>query len=552
MEIVTDERTYEGLHAVPALVMAAMESSGIRQHIDDQCRSLDSSCCKLSVGMAVKAMLGTMVERGKRPLYQVHNYYSTAPVDKIFGSSVEHCSLSDTVLAERLDTLFLLDGRKVLSRIYELLRDKYGFDSRYMFMDATNYTMFGLKYLEQQVCHDIVMQNKGLGFKQSALPAYGGNAKDGRNDLVQLNLSHVVDENGIPICSKSYDGNASDITMNGDMIEYLCREYDMKSMVLMADCKLCVEDLLLPLIQSDMRFITKVPFNFNGKLKEAVIKSISSSEMDDSPYRPGRKYYQTCETIGGKKVRIIAYLLPKSRRESEEFLHGNGLNRARKKMRTLKSRRFFCEKDALDEYRMVLGTLDADCYTAEPKVYTDEAAEARHDHDGKLFRVDATDIAIDETKLEDAIISHSVQVLITNLPYSDRLSEDKRRGACADDVIDLYLEQYKTEAGFKMMKSGMNIADVYIHTPSRITAVAFIVSLATMICKTLDYVLRKKKPKQAVKRTMKILADEHLNTLVKYDRAHDRLTVMGPPGATAEIFQYVERLEINPQHLLGY
>lgn len=66
-----------------------------------------------------------------------------------------------------------------------------------------------------------------------------------------------------------------------------------------------------------------------------------------------------------------------------------------------------------------------------------------------------------------------------------------------------------------MMKSGRNVANVYTHTPSRITAVAFI-------------------------------------TPVKYDRAYDRETVMGPPGATAEIFQYVERLEINPQHLLGY
>ena len=45
---------------------------------------------------------------------------------------------------------------------------------------------------------------------------------------------------------------------------------------------------------------------------------------------------------------------------------------------------------------------------------------------------------------------------------------------------------------------------------------------------------------------------EHINTLVKYDRAHNRLTVMGHLGATAEIFLYVERLEIDPQHLLGY
>ena len=103
-----------------------------------------------------------------------------------------------------------------------------------------------------------------------------------------------------------------------------------------------------------------------------------------------------------------------------------------------------------------------------------------------------------------------------------------------------------------MMKSGMNIADVYIHTPSRITAVAFVVCLATMICKTIDFVLRKKKEPGERRVTVKSLADVHANTIVKYDRSHDRLSVMGFPGATSEIFAIAEKLSINLQHLLGY
>jgi hypothetical protein len=59
-----DERTYEGIHAVPSMVMAAMETCGIRQRIDDRCRALGLCGCNLSAGMAVKAMVGAMVERG--------------------------------------------------------------------------------------------------------------------------------------------------------------------------------------------------------------------------------------------------------------------------------------------------------------------------------------------------------------------------------------------------------------------------------------------------------------------------------------------------------
>lgn len=118
MEIMMEERTYEGIHAVPALVMGMMEASGVRKLIDDSCREIDRRCFDLSPGMAVKAMVGTMVERGKTPLYRVEDYYSTAPTDLLFGRRVSNRSLSDTILAERLDTIFRLDTRKVQLESY--------------------------------------------------------------------------------------------------------------------------------------------------------------------------------------------------------------------------------------------------------------------------------------------------------------------------------------------------------------------------------------------------------------------------------------------------
>ena len=121
MEIMREERTYEGVHAIPALIMGMMEASGVRKLIDDSCLELGMSCHDLSPGMAAKAMVGTMVERGKMPLYRVRDYYSTAPADLLFGCGVDSRSLSDTVLAERLDTIFRLDTRKVLLESYRLL-----------------------------------------------------------------------------------------------------------------------------------------------------------------------------------------------------------------------------------------------------------------------------------------------------------------------------------------------------------------------------------------------------------------------------------------------
>ena len=153
MEIIRDERTYEGLPAVPALVMALMESSGIRSMIEEECGE-DGSTAVLSAGMTVKALVGAMVERGKRPLYRVGDYFSTAPNDKLFGPYCNAASLSDTNLSHRLNDLFHLDGRMVLYKAYQLLGQKYGFDTRSLFLDGSNYTMFGLKYEETEAEHD--------------------------------------------------------------------------------------------------------------------------------------------------------------------------------------------------------------------------------------------------------------------------------------------------------------------------------------------------------------------------------------------------------------
>ena len=548
MEIIRDERTYEGLPAVPALVMAIMESSGIRSMIEEECGE-DGSTAVLSAGMTVKALIGAMVERGKRPLYRVGDYFSTAPNDKLFGPNCTAASLSDTNLSHRLDDLFHLDGRMVLYKAYQLLGQKYGFDTRSLFLDGSNYTMFGLKYEETEAGHDSVMDALGYEKKTSPLPAYGGNAKDGRNDLVQMCMSHAVNQLGIPVCCESYSGNTSDITMNEDMIEFLCKEIDMKKCTLVADCKLCVNDAILNLSQSGVRFVTKVPFNFNDKLKNRMISSAINGSMDESQYRAGRKYFQTEEVIDGQRYRAIAYLLPHSEAKAEKLIRGPLMQKAEKALKHMKRSVFHCEADAMAHFRKVLKKLPADCYAADPVIYEDTV---RSKKSVTMYRIKGENLRIDDDRIGDAVLTGAIQVLLTNIPFAAEWSEDIRSRACADQVIDLYLEQYKAEAGFKMMKSGMGIADVYIHTPARITAVAFVVSLATMLCKTIDHFLKITKQPGERRRTVKTMADVHVNTIVKYDRVHDRMSIMGRPGASKDVFDILERLGIEPNYLLEY
>ena len=66
----------------------------------------------------------------------------------------------------------------------------------------------------------------------------------------------------------------------------------------------------------------------------------------------------------------------------------------------------------------------------------------------------------------------------------------------------------------------------------------------------IDHVLKMTKQPGERHCTVKTMADVHVNTIVKYDRAHDRMAVMGRPGASKNVFDIFERLDIEPNYLL--
>ncbi len=89
----------------------------------------------------------------------------------------------------------------------------------------------------------------------------------------------------------------------------------------------------------------------------------------------------------------------------------------------------FCNGDRISE---------APCLDAKTKVYVDKATAARN-NDRKKCHLRISDVGVNENGIEAAAVEHAVQVLITNLPFSPEHSDEPRRKAGADDVIDLYL-----------------------------------------------------------------------------------------------------------------
>ena len=105
----------------------------------------------------------------------------------------------------------------------------YGLDSRIRHMDCTNYAV-------QAVPPD----DPGDG---TAVPVFGGNAKNGRNDLLQYCAATVTDDDCVLEYCRAYSGNTSDIVMNADTLEFLRTHLDPKNDTVIVDSKLVNENI---------------------------------------------------------------------------------------------------------------------------------------------------------------------------------------------------------------------------------------------------------------------------------------------------------------------
>lgn len=177
------------------------------------------------------AIIGPIFDHRKcLPLSGVRAFYRGAPTDLPFGEGVTEDSLNDKALAGNLDSLHETGLEELFRGCYRLIKSRYGFDSRIRHMDCTDYTV-----------HAVPPDNSGDG---TAVPVYGGNAKDGRNDLLQYCTAMVTDGDRVLEYCRAYSDNASDLTMNEDTLAFLGDHLDPRDDTVIADSKPVDENLI--------------------------------------------------------------------------------------------------------------------------------------------------------------------------------------------------------------------------------------------------------------------------------------------------------------------
>ncbi len=118
------------LQAASALALTMLEQKGFTELIDS--KSSKDPRIKLTPGNAVKSMIGTMLSaEGRRPLFEISNFYVSNPTDQLFGKGVDVNALNARAFFKNLDRLFKKDLGELTFECYSMLYKEYGLNSTF-------------------------------------------------------------------------------------------------------------------------------------------------------------------------------------------------------------------------------------------------------------------------------------------------------------------------------------------------------------------------------------------------------------------------------------
>ena len=154
---------------------------------------------EITTGQAIAGMIVNGLGFSNRPLSLTPQFFANKPVEALFGQGVEADHFNRFKLGRSLDKVFDYGCDLLFSEVSLSVCQQEAVDMRFQSLDTTSFSLTG-DYLPDRDEHAIEIRH--------------GYSKDHRPDLKQAVLEIMVSQDGgIPLISKSWDGNSSDNTI---------------------------------------------------------------------------------------------------------------------------------------------------------------------------------------------------------------------------------------------------------------------------------------------------------------------------------------------------
>jgi transposase len=225
------------------VVASVIKDLGIIERIDTRLLLHDQE--EITAGEAVAGMILNGLGFSNRPMSLTPQFFANKPLDLLLREGVRAEMFNRFKLGRTLDEAHAYSCDLLFSELALSVCHQEGIDARFNHLDTTSFSLTG-DYVPDSDEHAIAITH--------------GYAKDHRPDLKQAVLELMVSQDGgVPLMSKSWDGNASDTQIFQERAHALMATLkgSPTPRYVVADAKLYNDENAPNLAK--LRFITRIP-----------------------------------------------------------------------------------------------------------------------------------------------------------------------------------------------------------------------------------------------------------------------------------------------------
>jgi transposase len=443
------------------LIASVISDLGLVSLIDARLKPDDQEA--ITPGEAIKGMILNGLGFANRPLSLSPQFFANKPLDLLFRPDVTAEMLNRFKLGRTLDEVTTYGSDLLFSEIALVVCRQEAIDQRFNHLDTTSLSLTG----------DYVPESD-----QQAIAITHGYSKDHRPDLKQAVLELMVSQDGgVPLVSKTWDGNASDSQIFQDRAKALLSTFAQSPTprYLIADSKLYSKDNAAQL--KLLGFITRIPDTLTlvSQVIRQALREDTWQALDDTTryhrlelchYGMAQRWFVICSEAATQRAEKSV-----SKAQKREF------EAIEKQLFHLQARRFESQQSA----QAALAALSeswryhhvASTELSEHKRYAGKGRpSAKTPIKASAWQMQA------EVRPEAEAIRRSKQhkgcfVLGTNIEADDLRDEE---------VIAAYKAQSQVEGGFRFLKDPLFfVSSLFVKKPTRIQGLLMVMTLALLV-----------------------------------------------------------------------
>jgi len=480
----TDQMTFTEARHLPIVKQYAK-----RLNLVETINRLVDTQMELSPGMAILAMVLDTLS-GRTPLYRLMEFFEEKDTELLLGADIESGRFCDTNLGRAMDKIFEIGTLKIFSQLAQNALSVFDVDPRRLHFDTTSISVYG----------DYDLKNPPFQITY-------GHSKDKRPDLKQFLISMLCVDRNIPILGATHDGNASDKTLNNELLTNISKHMARHGLspgayVYVADSAFVTEANLDKADSGDTWFLSRLPATYNecGRVigqAAAADDWIDIGPLAEEPSHPKRptaryKAYESTVDLYGKTYRAIVVhssAHDKRRHKRIDRLLKKDRDQLEKICKEATVTAFFCRADAQAAAEKLTRSANTSYHQITldiekvPRFGRGRPAKDKPRTPLRYEYVLTTKIVEAPEKVDPLRIQAGCFVLLTNLT-------NPKDDWPAPELLRLYKSQIGIEKNFSFLKDPVIVNSIFLKKAERIEVLGLVLLISLLIWRLMERSMR--------------------------------------------------------------